>query len=164
MPSIGPQDNPVNVLSDAPASRYQDVLRILLAAREVDAVLFMHAPTGSGRACHRLPAADPVIRQGGAELLGGRTPSGESPGSRDQRGDRALRHARARRGGVAAWLQLVAYADNQQTLQQISADALPDFSPDCAGARVPIGHAHSGAGGERTGAAGNTAKSLLHEQ
>ena len=65
---------------------------------------------------------------------------------------------------VAAWLQLVAYADNQQTLQQISADALPDFSPDCAGARVPIGHAHSGAGGERTGAAGNTAKSLLHEQ
>ena len=141
VPSIGPQDNPVNVLSDAPASRYQDVLRILLAAREVDAVLFMHAPTGPVPAQELATACLPLIQSSGKLVLSCWM---DGPGAAKARAAMTsagiARYAEPERA-VAAWLQLVAYAGNQQTLHQIPADALPDFSPDCAGARQLIGHA-----------------------
>lgn len=68
LPAIGPRDNPVNVMGAAPVSRYQEALRILLAAREVDAVLFMHAPTPLVPAGEIASACLPLI-QSSAKLV-----------------------------------------------------------------------------------------------
>ena len=45
LPANWPHANPVDIIGDAPVARYRQALEVLLAAREVDAVLFMHAPT-----------------------------------------------------------------------------------------------------------------------
>src|SRR6185369_5647870 len=52
LPTTWSHGNPIDLIGDAPVQRYQDALRILLAAPEVDAALFIHAPTAL------VPAAD----------------------------------------------------------------------------------------------------------
>ena len=51
--------NPVDIIGDAPAARYQDALRVLLDAPEVDALLVMHA---TRRLFPRLTSQPPACR------------------------------------------------------------------------------------------------------
>ncbi len=141
VPSIGPQDNPVNVLSDAPASRFQNVLRILLAAREVDAVLFMHAPTGPVPAEELATACLPLMQSSGRLVLSCWVDGPGVAKARAAMTSAGIACYDTPERAVAAWLQLVAYAGNQQTLQQIPAVALPHFSPDSAAAWLLLGQA-----------------------
>ena len=138
VPSMGPQDNPVNILSDASIDRHLQALRILLAAPEVDAVLFMRAPTGPVSAEDLATACLPLIQSSGKLVLHCCLPG---PGVTKARAAMANAHVAlyaTPERAVAAWLQLVAYAGHQQTLQQLAAGTLPDFSPDSAGARLLI--------------------------
>jgi acetyltransferase len=130
LPATWSHNNPVDVVGDAPVQRYQDALRVLLAAPEVDAVLFVHAPTAL------VPAADiagsclsliahslkPVLAcwLGGPSVAAARTayaaagvPSYHTP-------ERA----------VVAWMQIVTHARNQRALKEIPPALLPDFTPD----------------------------------
>ncbi len=132
LPRTWSRGNPVDIIGDAPVARYQDALRILLAAPEVDAVLFMHAPTAL------VPAADI-----GAACL---PQAGETakPVLSCWLGDGAVSQARAQfsaaglptystpERAVAAWLQLVDYQRNQQALQQLPLAKADDFVPERA--------------------------------
>ncbi|WP_243725260.1 bifunctional acetate--CoA ligase family protein/GNAT family N-acetyltransferase [Candidatus Thiosymbion oneisti] len=59
LPMVRSHGNPVNIRADATGERYADVLRILVAAQEVDTILVLHTPTAvtSGMA-----AAEAVVR------------------------------------------------------------------------------------------------------
>ncbi|HAL38745.1 MAG TPA: GNAT family N-acetyltransferase, partial [Polaromonas sp.] len=77
LPATWSRGNPVDIIGDAPVSRYQDALRVLLAEPEVDAVLFIHAPTAIVPAGEIASACLPLI-QGSAKpvltcWLGGAT-------------------------------------------------------------------------------------------
>ena len=129
LPATWPRSNPVDVVGDAPVQRYHDALRVLLAAREVDAVLFVHAPTALvpaadiGAACLSLitNSRKPVLAcwLGGPSVAAARTayaaagvPSYNTP-------ERA----------VVAWMQIITHARNQRALQEIPPALLPDFTP-----------------------------------
>ncbi len=130
LPPTWSRGNPVDVIGDAPVARYQDALRVLLAAGEVDAVLFMHAPTAL------VPAADIA-----AACVGQAGETGK-PVLSCWLGDPAVAKARALfsaaglpcystpERAVAAWLQLVNYQRNQQALQQLPVARASDFVPD----------------------------------
>lgn len=45
LPATWSRANPVDMIGDSPVSRYVDTLEVLLAAPEVDTILFLHAPT-----------------------------------------------------------------------------------------------------------------------
>ena len=45
LPFTWSRGNPIDIIGDAPVSRYQHALQVLLAAPEVDGRLFMHAPS-----------------------------------------------------------------------------------------------------------------------
>jgi acetyltransferase len=130
LPANWSHGNPVDIIGDAPVPRYQDSLQILLNAPEVDALLFMHAPTAIvasaniAKAC--LPmmqsAKKPVLTSwlGGAAVADARAataaagvPSYETP-------ERA----------VTAWLQRVNRHRNLEALQHVPPTALEDFQPD----------------------------------
>jgi acetyltransferase len=130
LPNNWSHGNPVDIIGDAPVKRYLDSMQILLNAPEVDALLFMHAPTaivGSAdiaKAC--LPmmqdAQKPVLTSwlGGVVVADARAataaagvPSYETP-------ERA----------VTAWLQRVNRERNLEALQQVPAAALDDFQPN----------------------------------
>ncbi len=138
LPPTWSRGNPVDVIGDAPVGRYQDALRLLLAAPEVDAVLFMHAPTAlvpaADIAAACLPLAtgtakpvlscwlgDPVVAQARSLFAQAGLPSYSTP-------ERA----------AAAWLQLVNYRRNQQALQQLPLAGSNDFVPQRARAMAVL--------------------------
>lgn len=55
LPTVRPRGNPVNIRADATGERYADVLRVLIAAQEVDTILVLHTPTA-------MAAAEAVVR------------------------------------------------------------------------------------------------------
>ena len=129
LPATWSHGNPVDIIGDAPVARYQDALKVLLAAAEVDAVLFIHAPTAL------VPAADIA---GACLALIGET---AKPVLACWLGDGAVARARAlySAAGVpcystperaaAAWLQLVDFQRNQRELQQLPLPRLDAVAP-----------------------------------
>jgi len=130
LPPSWSHGNPIDIIGDAPVSRYADALEVLLAAPMVDGVLFIHAPTaivGAGEiaaACLPLiqASAKPVLTcwLGGAAVAQARQASAAAGIASYSTPERA----------VAAWLQLATYTRNQQALQQLAAVALEDVTPD----------------------------------
>ncbi len=136
LPATWSRGNPIDIIGDAPVQRYVDALRILLAAREVDGVLLMHAPTAivaSGQiaaACLPLagPSSKPVLTNwlGGAAVAQARTASAAAGVPSYSTPERA----------VAAWQQLAEHARNQEALRQIPPGQIEDFKPDAAAVQV----------------------------
>ncbi|SFC25625.1 acetyltransferase [Polaromonas sp. OV174] len=132
LPASWSHGNPIDIIGDAPVSRYQDALRVLLAAPDVDAVLFMHAPTAIVPASDIALACLPMMREsvkpvltcwlGGAAVALARQSSAQAGIASYSTPERA----------TAAWLQLLSHARNQEALQQIPPATLEDFTPDRA--------------------------------
>jgi acetyltransferase len=130
LPATWSRANPVDIIGDAPVGRYQGALRILLAAPEVDSVLFMHAPTAIvpardiAVAClQQMQESSKVVLTcwlGGAAVATARTACAQAGMASYSTPERA----------ADAWMQLVNYARNQAALQQLPTATLEDFSPD----------------------------------
>ena len=143
LPAAWSHGNPIDIIGDAPFHRYQDALRVLLAAPEVDGVLFMHAPTAIVPAGDIAAACLPLMQASAKPVL------------TCWLGGNAVEQARAAcaAAGIAsystperaasAWLQRVNHARNQQALQQLPATELEDFQPDHAAARSLLAQALS---------------------
>jgi acetyltransferase len=138
LPPAWPRGNPVDIIGDAPVARYVDALRVMLAAPEIDGVLFMHAPTAIVGAADIAGACLPLMREaskpvlacwlGGATVATARKACTEAGVAGYSTPERA----------VAAWLQRVEYSRNQQALLQLPAASLQDFKPDLAGAQAVL--------------------------
>jgi acetyltransferase len=138
LPTTWSRGNPVDIVGDAPVRRYEDALRILVAAPEIDAVLFVHAPTALvpaleiANACLPLAAGHvkPVLTcwLGGPAVVAARAACAAAGVASHDTPER----------GVSAWLQLVTYARNQQALQEMPAAAPREFTPDRVLARQCI--------------------------
>jgi acetyltransferase len=61
--------NPVDIIGDAPATRYVDTLRTLLAEPGAGTVLFMHAPTAIVRSDDIARACAPLVRQAPGRVM-----------------------------------------------------------------------------------------------
>ncbi len=68
LPSTWSRANPVDIIGDAPTTRYVDALKMLAADPQIDALLFIHAPNGH-RGQHRDRAR---LRTAAARLAGAR--------------------------------------------------------------------------------------------
>ena len=129
LPPTWSHANPVDIVGDAPAQRYARALAVLLAAPEVDGVLFMHAPTAI------VPVADIVLEclpllRGAAKpvlscWLGGTTVTA----ARKSFSDEGLPWYSTPERAADAWLQLAHYHRNQQQLQQLPGAEAPEFVP-----------------------------------
>ncbi|HYW58310.1 MAG TPA: bifunctional acetate--CoA ligase family protein/GNAT family N-acetyltransferase [Polaromonas sp.] len=130
LPPTWSHGNPIDIVGDAPVSRYEDALKVLLVAPEVDGVLFIHAPTAIVPADQIVAACLPLAQTsgkpvltcwlGGAAVAAARLASAAAGVASYDTPERA----------AAAWLQLVTHARNQQALQQLPASELEDFTPD----------------------------------
>ncbi|MBE7939384.1 MULTISPECIES: bifunctional acetate--CoA ligase family protein/GNAT family N-acetyltransferase [Ramlibacter] len=129
LPATWSRGNPVDIIGDAPVQRYQDALRVLVAAPEVDGILFIHAPTAMvpapdiAQACLPLLAqvrkpvlgcwlGGPAVAAAQAAWTGAGVPCYDTP-------ERA----------AAAWMQRATHARNQLALSQVPPAALPGFQP-----------------------------------
>jgi len=129
LPATWSHGNPVDLTAESPVQRYQDALRILLAAPEVDSVLFVHAPTAlvpaADIAAACLPLVEHALKPVLACWLGGPTVAA----ARASWSAAGIACFNTPERAVAAWLQLVMHARNQLALQQIPPASLTEFTP-----------------------------------
>ena len=138
LPPIWSRGNPVDMIGDATEERYANTLRILLAAREVDAVLVMHAPTA---VTSSVEAAEAVI-QTASERSGNVLTCWV--------GEEAVAPARQRFAAagiptyespgmaVRAFLHIVHYRRNQELLMQTPRSVPLEFIPSMDVARKAV--------------------------
>lgn len=116
LPAQWPRANPVDIIGDAPAARYEAALRVLLDAPEVDGVLFMHAPTAIVAPSEIAAASLPLLRHAAKPVLGCWLGGPVVAGAAE-----AFRRAGVACHGtpeqaVAAWLQRVQFRRHQQAM------------------------------------------------
>lgn len=138
LPATWSRGNPVDLIGDAPIARYTAALQILLAAPEVDAVLFMHAPTAVVPSLQIAQACVPLMREAtkpvltswlGAAVVHDAARACEAAG--------VPTYASPERA-VTAFVRRVLYRQNQQALLQAPRASVLAFEPDRARARAVI--------------------------
>jgi acetyltransferase len=139
LPPTWSRANPVDIIGDAPPERYVATLKALVEAPEIDAVLFMHAPTAIVDSEVIAAACIPVVKAARRKVLS------------CWLGDTAVARARAVFEGagvptfgtpeeaVRAFLQLVTYRRNQELLIETPPSIPAAFAPDVVGARQLAG-------------------------
>jgi acetyltransferase len=136
LPPSWSRGNPVDLIGDAPVERYTQALEVLLAAPEVDGVLFMHAPTAIVPAPEIAAACIPLLRAAAKPVLtcwlGGAT---VRP-AREAFAEAGLSCYTTPEHAVSGWLQLVQFQRNQQALLQLPPAHLPELHVDRAGAQA----------------------------
>jgi acetyltransferase len=138
LPATWSRGNPVDLTAESPVQRYQDALRILLAAPEVDSVLFVHAPTALVPATDIAAACLPLVERAQKPVLacwlGGPTVAA----ARASWSAAGIACFNTPERAVSAWLQLVMHARNQLALQQIPPASVVEFRPQRARAQTLI--------------------------
>ncbi len=130
LPATWSRGNPVDIIGDAPVGRYQDALRVLVAAPEVDAVLFMHAPTAIVPAGDIAAACLPIMLKLTKPVLTCWLGGGAVAAARAACAQAGIASYTTPERAAAAWMQLVNYARNQAALQQIPASVPDDVKPN----------------------------------
>ncbi len=69
LPATWSRANPVDIIGDAPGERYAEACRIMLAAKECDAVLVMHAPTATADSVEAAKAVISAAKESKRNLL-----------------------------------------------------------------------------------------------
>ena len=138
LPTTWSHGNPVDIVGDAPPERYVRALKMLLDAPEVDALLFIHAPTAIVASTEIAEACVPLIRASPRNVLACWM-GGDGVKAAD-----GIFHAAGiptystPEEAVRAFLQLTDYRRNQESLMQTPASVAEDFEPDTVTARRTI--------------------------
>jgi acetyltransferase len=138
LPANWPRANPVDIIGDAPAQRYVDALRVLLAAPEIDGVLFMHAPTAIVPSAEIAAACLPIVQQADKPVLGCWIGGDVVGAGRRVFSEAGVATYTTPERAVAGWLQRMDYARNQQALLQLPSPTLDGFDPDKAAAQAVL--------------------------
>ncbi len=138
LPATWSKGNPVDIIGDAPVSRYQAALRVLLAAPEVDGVLFIHAPTAIVSATQIASACLPLMQSATKPMLACWLGGAVVAAARQATAAAGIASYNTPEHATSAWLQLIHFSRNQQALQQLTTASVPDLMPDHAGAQKLI--------------------------
>ncbi len=140
--------NPVDIIGDAPGERYSEAMKILLKAKEVDAVLVMHAPTATADSTE---AADAVIaaakdtpRTVLTAWIGGDT---VEP-ARDRFFQAGIPSYPTPELATDAFAHIIEYKRNQELLMETPAAVATDVEPATDTARILVEGALAEPGGK----------------
>lgn len=138
LPPTWSHGNPVDIIGDAPTPRYLQALQTLLAAPEVDGVLFMHAPTAIVPASEIAEACLETVRSAAKPVLTCWLGGAAVASAREACEQAGVASYETPENAASAWLQLVRFARNQQLLLQLPDSTIARAAPDHAAARACI--------------------------
>ena len=131
LPPTWSSGNPVDIIGDAPGTRYAEALEALFADKGVDAVLVMNCPTAVASSTDAARSTVEV-----ADRYPHRTVLTTWVGSESARESRKLfeRHGvpsfQTPKQAVRAFMHMVEYRRNQESLMEIPPSIPEEFSPD----------------------------------
>jgi acetyltransferase len=130
--------NPVEILVDAPPSRYSDALRVLAEDKSIDAVLALHAPTALTSNEEIAKAIVQTARKHGANLLTSWVGEESVAAARRHFVESGLPTFESPSAAVRAFLHMVKHRRNMEMLMQTPPSSPTDFRPDIPAARAVI--------------------------
>ena len=141
LPATWSRGNPVDIIGDAPGSRYADALAALIRDREVDAILVLNCPTAAARPEEAARAVIDTVAAAKPSELRGRNVITAWLGEHSARAARQL-FAEARiatyetpDSAIAGFLHRVHHRRNQELLMETPPARSDAFEPDLAAAR-----------------------------
>src|SRR6516165_6816829 len=141
LPATWSRGNPVDIIGDAPGTRYADALAALIRDREVDAILVLNCPTAAARPEEAARAVIDTVAAAKPSELRGRNVITAWLGEHSARAARQL-FAEARiatyetpDSAIAGFLHRVHHRRNQELLMETPPARSDAFEPDLAAAR-----------------------------
>ena len=139
LPATWSHGNPIDIIGDAPGSRYADVLEILSKDKGVDAVLVLNCPTA---VISRSEAAQAVIDKSIGRLASNILTCWVGDDSAKEARILFTKHRiptyPTPEQAVRAFMYLINYQRSQETLMETPPSVPEDFSLDIDQARAPI--------------------------
>jgi acetyltransferase len=146
LPPTWSHGNPIDIIGDAPASRYRDALAALSEDDNVDAILVLNCPTAvaSGSDTARAVIETMASRQG-PPVLTSWVGDGAAAAARRLFNEHRVPTHDTPEQAVRAFMYLVDYRRNQELLMETPPSVPAAFTPDVARARAPLQQAlHEG--------------------
>ncbi|NHZ65416.1 bifunctional acetate--CoA ligase family protein/GNAT family N-acetyltransferase [Massilia genomosp. 1] len=138
LPATWSRANPVDILGDAPAQRYVDVLNILLKDPQADAILFIHAPTAIVPSADIARALAPIASASSRNILACWLGGDAVAEARAIFTEAGIPSFGTPEEAVSAYLQIVQYRRNQNLLMQVPPAASDDGATDPQAARALV--------------------------
>ncbi|MEN3364522.1 MAG: acetyltransferase [Burkholderiales bacterium] len=133
--------NPVDIIGDAPPERYVQTLEVLLEDPEVDATLFIHAPTAIVPSVDVASAVAPIAKNAGRNILSCWLGGDAVAQARDTFAEAGIPTYDTPEKGVRGFMQMVQYRRNQELLMQVPSAISTPFVEERDKAREIVRHA-----------------------
>ncbi|MDJ0947502.1 MAG: GNAT family N-acetyltransferase [Alphaproteobacteria bacterium] len=147
LPATWSRDNPVDIIGDAPGERYSEAMKILLKAKEVDAVLVMHSPTATADSTEAaeavIAAAKGTQRTVLTAWIGGDT---VRP-ARDRFFEAGIPSYPTPEQATKTFADIIQYQRNQELLMETPAAVAAEIKPATDAARILVEGALAEPGG-----------------
>ena len=138
MPPTWDGRNPVDILVDAPAARYADVLRILIESKEFDAILAIHTPSALASSTEAARAVIQTVAACGGNVLTSWVGGDTVPTARKMLVDAGLPSFDTPADAARAFRFMVSYRRSHESLLQTPPSVPVEFQPDRDAARLII--------------------------
>ena len=129
---------PVDILVDAPAGRYADVLRVLATSREFDAILVVHTPTSLASSTDAARAVIDAVGAHGGNVLTSWVGSDTVPTARNLLVEAGLPHFDTPVDAARAFRFMVSYRRSHEVLIQTPPSVPREFAPDRQAVRAVV--------------------------
>lgn len=137
LPPTWSRGNPVDIIGDAPGSRYADALEVLLDDPEADAILVLNCPTAVASSSDAAQAVIATVKKNEMKtrnrgLLTSWLGEGAAEGARHAFTENRIPTYRTPEEAVRAFMQMVRYRRSQEMLMETPPNVPEDFRPDTA--------------------------------
>ena len=135
LPATWSHGNPVDIIGDAPADRYVHTLEVLLAGKESDAILFIHAPSAIVPSSDIAIAVAPIAKNAGKNILACWLGGESVAQARSTFSDAGIPTYDTPEDAVRGFMQIVQYRRNQALLMEAPPSASGELVSDVVRAR-----------------------------
>jgi acetyltransferase len=122
--------HPIDILVDAPAQRYADVLRILAESKEFDAILVIHTPSSLASSTEAARAVIQSVATHGGNVLASWVGGETVPTARKMLVDAGIPHFDTPADAARAFRFMVGYRRSHEALLQTPPSVPIEFAPD----------------------------------
>jgi acetyltransferase len=138
LPPTWSHGDPVDIIGDAPVRRYLDAMQPLLEDAEVDALLFIHAPTAIVPAAEVASAVAPIVKQSMKNVFACWLGGDSVALARSIFADAGIATYNTPEDAVRGFMQAVHYQRNQALLMEVPAAASCPGTADRDSARAIV--------------------------
>ena len=138
LPRTWSHGNPVDIIGDAPAERYIESMQILLREPEVDATLFIHAPTAIVPSADIAAAVAPIAKNASRNVLACWLGGDAVAQARRIFREAGIPTFNTPEEAVRGFMQIVQYNRNQQLLMEVPTSVSNTVEEDRATARAIV--------------------------